>query len=339
MNELRYRLVQFKAPNNFYPLGLRTASDGGGTFTAGGGYWLWGSGRDGSLNFDGTNTFSFATKTGSVYVLNRVVHATDCTIAVGVTVQCWDYANTLVGGGTQLYCTGTLTLNGRLSNDGQANLVNPGQSAGLPTVTNPYIFWGSAGGAANGSNNGSPGGALNYGYGGNGGAGGASSTPHTGGAGGVVNTPPTGTPADVAAGINQLWLPQVMQSGRVEAGLSPWIQPFGGGGGGGGGGSTNTGQLGGGGANGGGVFGLFAKIIAGSGIFSCDGAAGNPGAAAGAGGGGGGGGGLPLVLTTTATFASLITVRALGGAAGTATGGGVAGTAGTAGTVASIIIQ
>ena len=48
---------------------------------------MFGDGSDGTPNnFDGTNTFSFASKVGSVYTLTRSIFCIDMTVAAGVTV-------------------------------------------------------------------------------------------------------------------------------------------------------------------------------------------------------------------------------------------------------------
>ena len=60
-------------------------ADGGNAGATFGDYWLYGSGRDGALHFDGTNTFSFCEKTGDEYFTKRDIHATSISIDEGVT--------------------------------------------------------------------------------------------------------------------------------------------------------------------------------------------------------------------------------------------------------------
>src|SRR5260370_688081 len=77
---------------------------------------MFGDGSDGSAtnptNFNGTNTFSFASKAGNVYTLTRSIFCIDMTVATGVTVMT---------AGFKIFCTGTLTNSGTISNGG-----NPG---------------------------------------------------------------------------------------------------------------------------------------------------------------------------------------------------------------------
>jgi hypothetical protein len=318
------------APNNATRVTIPAAPSNAGVTT--GDSWLWGSGRDGVVHFDGTNTFSFATKTGSVYVINRSIHATDCTIDAGVTVTCFDWKTVVVGGGNQIFCTGTLTVNGHLNNDGTNNNINPnigGLGACNQGGVTPFYGSGSNGGGGQ-IGVGQAGTALTDAFGGVGGAGGASATPNAGGAAGTL-TPPD---EKMSGGLNTLWTIVTMQYGLLRKNVTGLNGLLNGGTGGGGGGGVPSVATGGGAGGGGGVFGLFARTLAGNGTISCDGAPGNNGnwQGPGGGGGGGGGGGVLMGIIGILTFTGVM--RALGGLGGTTNAGGTAGTAGQAGVVA-----
>lgn len=333
--------VGFNSPLEIIPP-IPVAS--GNTGTSVGDFWLFGNGADGSLHFDGTATFSFATKTGNVYVLNRSIYATDCLIDAGVTVCGFDQAVTNVGGGNQVFCSGTLTVNGSLNNDGAAPGANPA-TGGLGGsnqggVTTLYGAGANAGSCPGAGSAGGAGTSIISSFGGAAGAGGASASPgsHAGGAGGTVTIPD----AKEGGGVNALWIPWILMFGRLPLNSSPlWRQFFPGAGAGAGGGQTSV-ATGGGGGGGGGILGVFARIIAaGSGIISTKGGDGARGdwQAPGGGGGGGGGGGILGIITTTSNFASLVTCSVAGGIGGGVTGGAVAGTNGSPGTLVSIIVK
>jgi hypothetical protein len=241
----------------------------------------------------------------------------------------------------QIFCTGTMDLRGHYSNDGQVNLINLGNSTGPSGVNGNYLF-GSNGGGSNAGNNGSAGANLSFGYGGDGGKGGNNALgDKTGGAKGVVNLPAGSAP--IMGGINQLWLPQVMQSGLIPQDTNPFNQKFGGGAGGGAGAGVVIGNFqAGAGGDGGGVLGLFARFITGDGTgkLSCDGAPGNRGdwSSPAGGGGGGGGGGILLVITTTANWYLLVLATCNPGAGGLSTTG-QPGVAGNPGSIAYIVVQ
>jgi hypothetical protein len=251
-------------------------------------------------------------------------------VRAGVTVRCYDWQNPGVGGGQQIFCQGTTTIEatGHLNCDGQVNSVNL-QTGGLGTpsgVTGNYLY-GSDGGSAVAGGAGNAGSNLLAALGGAGGAGGAGSGALAGGAAGTVTVPAN----SMFAGLSQLYLPTVFQTGRTPSPSSPFWILFAGGSGGGAGGGFTGGFYGGSGSGGGGVLGLFTKFLANSGTISCNGGIGNRGDwhSVNGGGGGGGGGGILLIVTTTASPSGTITCN--GGAGGGVTAG-VAGSAGTAGT-------
>ena len=305
------------------------------TGTSTGDSWLWGSGRDGTVHFDGVNTFSFATLSNGVYVLLRAVHATNFTIDAGITVGSMDWFTTGLGGANQIFCTDTLTVNGHLHNDGSMNTVNRtigGIGACHIGGVNAYYGYGSNGGAGN-TGAGSNGENLVSSYGGTGGAGGAGSGGNAGGTAGVITAPALAQ----SGGIEMLWTLALALSGQVRTGPTSTLI-FGGSGGGGGGGVSGTGQPGGGAGGGGGCFGIFAREMAGSGLISCDGANGNngQGAGTGSGGGGAGGGGVLMIWTTTLTIPC--TTQCLGGTGGTGRGAGGNGSNGSNGIVAKTLV-
>src|SRR5215472_12581548 len=75
---------------------------------------LYGDGSDGACTFDGTNTFAFASKAGSVYTLTRDTYlGTGSMVNNGVTIKT---------AGFRVFCNGQLTVNsgGLIINDGNA---------------------------------------------------------------------------------------------------------------------------------------------------------------------------------------------------------------------------
>lgn len=296
--------------------------------------WIFGDGSDGTVNFDGTNTFTnFATTTGSspnrIYTLTRPVWAADCTVSAGKTVFVPNQ---------QIFCTGTLTNAGLIDASGSNNTVNQGTGQ-------PGAGIGANGVYAGGNNSGSAGNGVgvpaagtsstnNSSIGGSGGAGGTSSSGQAGAAGGTATVTSLATVGGVHLAAHLLW----MLSGKV-INLAAVTQFCGGAGGGGGGGVPSV-CSGGGGGSAGGIAGIFARFISGAGQLFAKGGDGNPGnwQAAGGGGGGGGGGGAILAATTSAIgWASTMSVSVAGGAAGTPSGG-TAAVAGTAGNFFNIVL-
>lgn len=283
----------------------------------------YGSGGDGACVFDGVNTFSFATKNGNTYTLNRDVYMADgSSVSAVATVD----ANSF-----KLFCNGTLTNAGVIHNDGNAATLG---TAGLGTYNAGTLGIGTAGGAghvgvgagANGSTQSNTLGDASL-AGGAGGAGGA----QAGGNGGIYSpTAPDGG-AD--------WLLPIL-SGFIFRATSGGNQAqtaiIGGGAGGGGGGSDNAGVTGGGGGGGGGVLALHVFNLINNGVIRAAGGAGAAASGAGGNGGGGGGGGGGMILNLSRFRSGTGTMTAPGGAPGAGVGTGVAGTAGNAGHVNSL---
>ena len=102
-----------------------------------------GTGEDGAVDFDGTNTFSFASKSGSVYTLNRNIAPSVLRITTGVTVlpagfcvwaQTWDCTSGFYG---QFIGSG---------NPGNSTTTQSAGSQGLPRWSaSSYFFPGSPG--------------------------------------------------------------------------------------------------------------------------------------------------------------------------------------------------
>lgn len=271
--------------------------------------------------FDGVNTYSYATLAGSTYTLNEDLFTNDgATVEAGITLNTNSF---------KLYCNGTFTNNGTISNNG-ANA--SGATAGTHTYTSGTLGIGLAGGNGHtGSGTGtsaSPQGSTNtvadaLMSGGAGGAGGV----EAGGAGGVylASTTNGGSHSLVSLETGYLFAQQA-------AGTGASLGIIGGGCGGGGGGSDNAGVNGGGGGGGGGVMVLCLFDFVNNGVVEALG--GNGAAASGAGGnGGGGGGGAGGFINILARYRSGNgTVNVSGGAGGAAIGAsGVAGVAGNHG--------
>lgn len=130
-------LVQYDATNDVFQMQSQTSKLAPGSTQ-------FGDGGDGSANFDGSNTFSFASKSSNDYTLTRDVYLVDMTIATGCTVN---------PAGYRIFGTGTLTLNGtaKLFRNGNAGGTgsngNPGSGLGNPP-NNGAGGGGGSGGAA-----------------------------------------------------------------------------------------------------------------------------------------------------------------------------------------------
>lgn len=241
-----------------------------------------------------------------------------CTISVNTTLTNDLFCNNLVispgatlfSNGYRIFASGTMTVFGTVSNDG-----NVGQGGGSAPGTNQgTIGAGSSGGSgAISSQNGSPVNGVSPVNGINtGGQGGGS--PGGGGLGGFVTVSPSGK--------------YTLQNYVYYTTLRDLNTTLFGGGSGGGSGSINFGASGGGGG-GGGVIGIYARKFTGTGSISANGGMGANGFTGDAGGGGGGGGGLIFIVTGEDTFSGSIQVN--GGTGGTGVGGGGSGIAGQSG--------
>jgi hypothetical protein len=275
---------------------------------------VYGDGSDGALTYDGTTTILGMAPAANVYTLTRDIFLSSMTVNNGVTIK---------ASGARIYCTGTITNNGTIQNNGNNASTN---TAGAATIATNILGIGQAGGA-----------------GGSSGAGGATvATANAGGgAGGVGGISGAGQAAGTVAGIVA---PLAANGGAAvfrsfncaNTGLilmTTVAKVTGGSGGSGGGGSGAN--NGGGGGSGGGVLLINSwKIDNTNGTISANGGNGGNGTGANGGSGGGGGGGLVLLI-----YHSYVSnaATATGGAAGTVkTGTGVLGSAGNAGKVVTL---
>lgn len=300
---------------------------------------LFGSGFDGSLNFDGSSTVTLGDGTtvvpsASVYSIARDIFATDMTVATGVQVKTQRY---------RVFVSGTLTLTGtgKIHQNGTAG-TNGGNASGGGGGGNSFgssgVFPATGGGGTGGSSGaGGPGthvSSTNRPLGAGTGAiaaAGAGGRMQGGGGGGSTTaggTTPANSGYDATAGGLDVLQQALLGRGYTGTQVTP-----GSGGGGGGGSSAPSDSTGGGGGAPGGFVAVAAKIIAGTGSIEAKG--GNGGNAtfnnggAGAGGGGGGAGGVVVLVTTTKISALTISTAVTGGTGGTPIGGaGVVGGAG-----------
>lgn len=269
--------------------------------------WVFGSGTDGAFTADGVAAMPGATgPVANVYTLTRTVSFTDLTVNAGVTIYCAGKGIVLV--------RDTLTLNGTIEADGKLGRT--------PYAADFYATQATGGGlttagGSQGSALGGAGGAAGLLAGGGGTGGGA--------AGGAVTVPPANM-----GGLSWSYLLQAVLAGAGRASTTGY------GGGAAGGGGSGGGFPGG---HGGGCCAVLARIIAScTGIVSANGGPGTNATSANGGGGGGGGGGRAWLVTTTANWASYITLSASAGPGGTPNGTGNFGANGTAGTTCSLLL-
>lgn len=276
---------------------------------------IFGDASDGSVTLDGTATFAFASKAGSVYTLTRDVYSTALTVNNGVTLKT---------GNCRMFGQGTLTNNGTITAAGN-NAVGSTAGASMGSAT---IGGGRAGGAggtgvsgAGGNGTGSSIGAA----GGNGGAG-------TSGAAGTGGTTTQAGPATAIATVFRTPYP-ILTAVTAYAISTLAIT---GGAGGGGGGSDAASNAGGGGGSGGGIVPMFFWNIVNNGTITAVGGNGGNAAGGNAGGGGPGGGGYILGYSLAAWTAGTLIVTA--GTPGNGAGTGAAGAAATAGAFLNVVI-
>lgn len=318
-------------------------------------------------NLDGTNTYFWTSKNGSVYTLTQDVQLSDLTVASGVTLNTGNYI---------IYGTGTLTNSGTIQNNGAAggdggSMV--GGTAGATTTggtlaTNTSGKVGGAGvNSVNGGNTGINGTNINPSLGDNGAAGGIGGANNGCGnftiAGGVAGTATSETVSGsiwkyltstttLSVGVNTiakinryeirgstslLTLSSSAGSGSGGAGLS-----CGAGAGGSGGGSGATG----------GIIAIYFPTIVlnSSSVIQANGGNGGNGSngegtySAGGGGGAGANGGLIFLIYKTLTNNGG-TIQALAGIGGTygsgttgITSGMTAGADGTAGKIYKVVL-
>jgi hypothetical protein len=273
-------------------------------------------GSDGAVTFDGSSTVLGLVPSGSNYTMTRDICCNGCTINAGVAIF----------GSWRFFDYGTLTLNGRIANNGgsggngSTTTGTAGSLAGSASGFMSRSLAGGAGSTTNGANGGSvnapngcsaTGGSAPSGNGNTctGGAGGGGTG--TGGAGGGASVV-----SDVVSDSRSFLESLDMLTGRNNV---TSINVGAGGGGGGG----STGFAGGGGGGGGAPVLVGAKRITGSGsIESKGGNGGNGNAGGNTGGGGGGAGGYVVVYVLSGSFP---TITVTGGTHGTGNGTGTNG--------------
>lgn len=280
----------------------------------------YGNGVDGTVNMDGTNTFSsFATTSGSapnfVYTLTRDVVCDTLTVASGKTLNT---ANYRIIAKTKIQVDGTMTVAGG----------NASGATGGTAITFGCLGGGQAGVTASGTGSGFNGNNWASGnnlgsMGGTGGAGGTAGA-NVGGTGGTVSAPKS----NAGSGLTLYRLPTAL-SGCMLTNYNAIT-----GGASGGTGGSATASLGGGSGAGGGCMILAAPIFTGSGTITAAGGNGGNGSTNGAGGGGGGGGWLVMLYQN---IAPSLTITAAGGAGGSGAGTGGNGSSGSNGLVIQIL--
>ena len=302
----------------------------------------YGAGSDGAITLDGTATYPFFGKSGTVYYSLKPIYATTLAIQSGIT---------LVSGPFRIFCSNSLTNAGVISNNGANGTVGSGGVGGgggvYEWLANPSSALclfdfnlgqiGAIGGNVN--SNGTDGISSNTFYnfiGGGGGKGGS----------GTMNAATIGGTA-ANAGVSGLGLDlrsYNAMSGAIVFNSNGTLLPLNGGApgasGGGGGIGVGAGSGGGGGGGGGGVITIYTKTFNNTGVIRANGGNGGPGengagvGDGGAGGGGGGGGGITFLFYSTLTSLGSISVSGgIGGTAGTGHVGGANGSAGISGSV------
>lgn len=285
----------------------------------------FGDGSDGAVTLDGTNTYAFLSKSGSVYTMTRDIYCTNLTINSGSTLE---------PAGFRIFVNGTFSGAGTVRYNGNNGNANSGQTAGAggTALSTTGFFKNLAGGA--GSNGGVSGGnasaapsptstnpsiGVSGKRGGRGG--GRNDTPDTSTAGGTATAPVLKFPV-----LRHLVLAclDLNNSGVMSQLLGTAASS---GGGGGHGYITSNGIGGGGGgagATGGTIF-LVCKIFAGTVTFQVTGGTGGNASAIGGNGGNGGGGaggsgGVVIVIYAIKTATPTYTLT--GGTGGTAVANG-----------------
>lgn len=267
-------------------------------------YGVFGPGTDGVVDFDGVNTFSFASLVGSTYTLTRDIVAKSIEIQSGITLK---------NGGYRIYSCVELVNAGTIDNSGTAggNAVTGGAAAaaGVGGAAGT-LAGGKAGqlGATGGNGQGGVSGtaatntlntpAVTGAAGGNGGFSG------TGGSGGAAGTTENlrmvvgDSVSTISSGETTTWLPYILPVGSTT-------------------GRTLSTQAG----AGSGACGQFSSTTGGNG------------------GGSGGGGGIIFIASPSITnTGSILTIGGNGGTGSNATGGGGAGGGGAAGSGGVIIL-
>jgi hypothetical protein len=272
---------------------------------------VFGDGSDLSAALNGSSTYGWCTLVGSTYTMNRDVFLTSLQISSGVTLK---------PNGWRIFCQGTVTNAGTISNNGNNA---SGSTAGAGTGGGSMAAGraGGNGGTAAGTN---ANGLTGFGTAGAGGAGAS-------GAGGNAGS----TASNMSSACNSLLKTPSPALNCIFSIFSTTAYLAIPGGGGGGGDSTNSG---GGGGSGGGIVTILAAAVANSGSITCTGGNGASATTGNCGGGGGGSGGAILIYSLSA-WLNTGTTAVTAGTAGSGIGTGVAGTAGSAGQVLNVIVQ
>lgn len=282
-----------------------------------GGQSMYGDASDGNIVLDGSNTFSFLTKSGSIYRAERPIFADTLTINAGSTL--WTRGSS-VNAVQYVFARTTVVVNGILKADG-----NPGSG-----VT------GGTGGTISPLGQGTNGGTWAAGTAGAGtnviqtlGAAGGAGGNNTGG------TKVGGAGGSASSGLTSYEL-NSFHTWQVFDGLlltdNTTLMRAGAGGGAGGDVIAGTG-----GGQGGGILVILTPSLTGSGTVQSKGGAGASFVQATAGGGGGGGGGIIIMVTNTATAVTTSVVGGAGGNGGVGAGNGTAGSNGS--TVLNLLNQ
>jgi len=330
----------------------------------------FGTGTTTAVTLDGTNTYFWASKSGSVYTLTQDVYLSSLTVNTGSTLNTAGYmvygTVTLTNNGTIQNNAGTAGIGGNGGNGtagsgggagGAGGTAGTGASGATLKVGTAGVVGGAGASGAAGGSAGTNGLSINPALGSNGVAGGAGGNTvgpiTTGGAGGSAGVSTSETTSIKA--LSTLTASSTISVGTtaisnitrlsVTGSISYTTLSVGAGSGSGGGGAGGNGGGGGGGGaggTGGDVLLAFPTITNGAGglIYSNGGAGGNGGIGgagdsgggyAGGGGGGGGGGNGGIIFLVYKTYTNSGTVSASGGSAGT----GGAGNTGSAGTSAT----
>ena len=255
-----------------------------------------GDGSDGAITLDGTNTYSFLTKSGNNYTLNRNIYCTNITINTGCTMitdgWLFYWNGTLSGAGTITW--GTANVGGNSSGNSQGA---SGAASGTGPIKN--LAGGQGGGGVGNSNPSAGAGSTSSpGVAGNVGGGSLDGTGASGANGGSVST----TFKAALFRIFTFFGFEMTSGGTISA-----YKGSGGGGGGAQGNSSSKGGGGGGGTSGGGVIGVGNVLTATGLTVTCPGAAGgtggtNGGATGGTGGTGGNGWSIFAYKSKTGSF-------------------------------------
>jgi hypothetical protein len=274
-----------------------------------------GTGVDGDVVLDGTNTFTFATKSGSTYTLTRDLYADTLTIDSGCVL---DNGMFRINAKTSITTNGTIrALNGAVAASGF--------TGGAWNYNNTKSIRGGNPGAAGGAS-----GAGGNASGGNPGRGGS------GGAGGAVGATAGGTSGTVSplAGDSDLQSSGVGTPIFAVYGGTTVNSPYLSGVGGGGGASVDASHRGGGGGYAGGMLVINSPTIVNNGLITSPGGDGAASPSATNGGGGGGGGGGYISINTATSVTGSGTITAPGGAGGAGVGTGNNGASGSSGLIA-----